>query len=328
MGINTQLGVKDESTWGTAVTVDKFFPLLSENIRENVDKLESDARRSGLLVQRSDISIPIYKGSSGTLEIPIMNKTFGFWLKHLLGAVATAGPTDSAYTHTGTIATLYGDSFTAQVNRPFHDSGTNQAFTWEGGKVTSWEITAAVDEEPKLTAECDFENYATGTSLASASYASGLELLSWAHSSSALTIAGTSVPVTSFKIACDNALKTDRHHIRGSGLKKEQVAAGYRDITWELTADFDSLTQYNRVVASTNSGQYAAIVLTLAAPTVIGAGSTYPSLTITIDAARFDEIDIDNSGMDPNMQTLSGVARYDGTDSAVTMAYVTADSTP
>lgn len=326
MGINTQLGVKTESTWGTAVTVDRFFPLLSENITETVDKLESDARRAGLFVQRSDISIPIYKGSSGTLEIPIMSKSFGFWLVHLLGTVATAGPTDSAYTHTGTVGSLYGDSFTAQVNRPFHDSGSNQAFTWEGGKVTSWEITCGVDEEAKLSAECDFENYATGTSLASASYASGLELLSWAHSASTLTIGGTTVPVTSFKVSCDNALKTDRHYIRGSGLKKEQVQAGYRDISWELTADWDSTTQYSRVLASTNSGQYAEIIVTLKAPTLIGT-SSYPALVITIPAARFDNIDIDNSGMDPNMQTLSGVARYDGTNSAVTLAYTTADST-
>lgn len=326
MGIQTQLGVKDETTWGTAVTPDRFFPLLTEGIKEQIDRLESDARRAGLTVQRSDISIPIYKGSAGAVEIPIMSKSFGFWLKHLLGAVATAGPTDSAYTHTGTVASLKGDSFTAQINRPFHDSETNQAFTFEGGKVTSWEIMLGVDEEAKLSAECDFENYSTATALATASYASGLELMSWAHSESTLTIAGTQVPVTSFKLSCDNALKTDRHYIRGSGLKKEQVANAWREITWELTADWDSLTQYNRVITTTNAGQYAQIIATVKAPTLIGL-SSYPALTITIPAARFDEIDIDNSGFDPNMQTLSGVVRFDGTNSPVTVAYTTADST-
>ncbi len=327
MPIETQVGYKDESTWGTAVVVDHFMPLLSENIAPQIDKLESDARRSGLHVQRSDISIPIIKGYSGSIELPIMSKGFGFWLKHLLGTVATAGPTDSAYTHTGTIGSLLNDSFTLQVNRPFHDSETNQAFTYEGGKVTSWEITAGVDEEVKFSAEVDFENGTTATALASASYPTSLELLSWAHSASTLTVGGTTVPVTRFSLKCDNGLKTDRHYIQGSGLKKQQVAAAYRDITWELEADFDSLTQYNRVVATTNAGQFAQIIVTLKAPTLIGA-TAYPALTITIPAARFDEIDIDNSGSDPAMQTLSGAVRFDGTNSAVTLAYASTESTP
>lgn len=326
MAIETQLGVRDESTWGTAVTVDRFFPLISESMEPVVDKLETEARRAGLLVQRSDISIPIYKGSAGSIEIPVMNRSFGWWLKHLLGGTATAGPTDSAYTHTGTVATLLNDSFTMQVNRPFHDSGTNQAFTYEGCKIVSWELTAGVDEEVKLTAEVDAENESTGTSLASASYPTGLELLSWAHASSQLTIAGTQVPITSFSLQCDNALKTDRHYIYGSGLKKQQVANGYRDIQFSLDCDFDSLTQYNRLRASTNAGQYAAIVVTLVAPTLIGS-TTFPSLTITIPAARFDQVTIDNSSMDPNTQSISGVARFDGTNSPITLAYVTADAT-
>lgn len=327
MSIDTQAGFVDESTYGTAVTVTKFFPLISESIREDVSKLESEARRSGLHVQRSDISIPIYKGSAGSVEIPIMSKDFGWWLKHLTGAVATAGPTDSGYTHTGTVGTLKGDSFSAQFNRPFHDSGSNQPFSYEGGKVASWEISCGVDQEAKLSADLDFENVATGTALASASYPAGLELLSWAHAESLLTIAGTTVPVTEFTVGCDNGLKLDRHYVRGSALKKEPVADKYREITWSLTADFDSLTQYNRFKAATNAGQYAEIVVALKAPTLIGA-TTYPGLTITIPAARFDEIDVDNSSTDPNMQTLSGVARYDGTNSPITLAYVTTQSTP
>lgn len=326
MAVETQLGVKNETTWGTAVTVDRFFPLISESMAPTVDRIESEARRAGQLVQRDDLSLGVYKGSAGSVEIPVLSKGFGWWLRQMLGTVSTGTVSDSSYTHTGTMSTLLDKSFTMQINRPFHDAGTNQAFTYEGCKLTSWELTAAVDDEVKLSAEVDAENESTATALATASYATGMEMFSWAHAASTVTIAGTAVPITEFSLSVDNALKTDRYYIQGSGLKRQQVAAGYREVEWSMACDFASLTQYERMIAATNAGQYAQIVVTLKAPTLIGT-TTYPTLVITIPKARFDAVEIDAGGMDPATQSLSGVARFDGTNSPVTIAYTSADST-
>lgn len=328
MSIETQLGVVDESTYGTAVTVTRFFPLLSENIKPVVERVHSDARRAGELAKRND-AIPNVLGYAGTVELPIYSKDFGWWLKHLQGATpTTSGPTDSAYTHTSAIATHLGDSFSMQVNRPLHDAGTNQAFSYEGGKVTSWEISAGVGEEPMLSAECDFEDCSTATALATASYTSGMELLNWAHAASLLTIAGTTVPVTAAKVRSNANLKTDRHYIRGSARKKQPVAAGFREIEFDLECDFESLTQYNRVVAETAAGVHASVVLTLKANTLIGTTS-YPALVLTMGAARFDDVTLDN-GLEPNTATLSGVAVLDTATSGtpLSMAYTCSQSTP
>jgi hypothetical protein len=297
--------------------VDRFYPLLSENISPVVERIHTEARRASEHVRRDD-AVPNVLGYSGTVEIPIYNKDFSFWGVHLLGVNTTTGPTDSVFSHTATVGSLQGDSFTLQVNRPLHDaSGTNQAFTYEGGKVVSWELTAGVHEEAKLSMEVDFENASTATSLAAASYSTGMELLNWAHASSTLTIGGSTVPVTKFSLKVDNKAKTDRHYINGSALKKEQVAEGLRDITWELECDFDALTQYNRVIAATNAAAHAQIIVTLKSNT-LGGTTTYPGVTITIPKARFDDITIENA-MEPNMQTLSGTAWFDGTNSAVTL---------
>ena len=327
MSINSSLGVANESTYGTGVTVTRFYPMLTEKIGETVTKLESEGRRAGARVLSNTLSIPIFQGATGDVELPIMSKDMGFWLKHMLGAVATSGPTDSMYTHTGTIASLKGTSFSAQINRPFHDSGTDQPFTYTGGKVASWSIEAGPGMEPKLQMTWDFYNMTTSTALATPSYTTGLELLSWAHANATLTIAGTQVPVTKFSLKCDNGLKLDRYYIRGSGLKKEPVASAYRDIEWEVEADFSDLTQYNRFNQALGANQYAQIVCTLAAPT-LGGATTYPSTTITIPAARFDKADIDNSSTDPSMVTLGGKVRDDGTNSPVTIAVVTSQATP
>lgn len=328
MSLDTQFGAATESTYGTPVTVTRFWPLESEQIVDNVDKLESNSRRSGLIVQRSDISIPIYRDSTGTVAIPVMSKDLGFWLPHLLGgSVSTTGPTDSAYTHTASIGSLKGKSFTAQINRKFHDSGSDQAFTWAGGKVSDWQLDAAPGAEPLLTMTCDFQNVSTATGLASASYPTGLELMSWARANSVFTIGGVQVPITKFTLKCNNSLKQDRFYINGTNLKAEPVANAYRDIDWEVEADFSALTQYQRYNVATNAGQFAVVTLELEAPTLIGA-TTRPSVLLTLSAARFDKDDINNQGFDPTMQTIGGKARTDGSGNCLSIAYTTAQSTP
>lgn len=328
MAIDTSCGVKSESTYGTAVVVDRFFPLISENIVDNVEKLESASRRSGIIAQSADASVPIYMDSTGTLEIPVYSKDFGWWLTHLTGgAVSTTGPTDSAYTHTFALASHKGKSFTLQINRKIHDANTDQAFTWAGGKVTGWSLEAEAGGEVKCSIDCDFRSLATGTSLASASYPSGMEILVWSAAGSYVSLGGTEVPVTKFSLKAGNQLKTDRRYIQRTALKAEPVATDYRDIEWEAELDFSGLTQHNRYLASTNAGQYAALVFALQAPTLIGA-TTYPSLTFTAPKARYDKSEIDNSGMDPNMQTIGGKLRADSSGSTLSVAYVTSQSTP
>src|SRR5262245_44317276 len=115
-----QLGVKAESTYGTAVTVDRFFEYESESIEESYGRTEGDPLRVGSSAIRSDRSTPYFKGAAGQISLDVMTKGFGFWLPHLMGgSVVTSGPTDSKYTHTITEGTLVGKSFTCQVNRPF-----------------------------------------------------------------------------------------------------------------------------------------------------------------------------------------------------------------
>jgi hypothetical protein len=239
----------------------------------------------------------------------------------------TSGPTDSCYSHVGTVGSVKGNSFSAQINRPFNDSETDQPFSYEGGKVASWEFTAAVGEDPKLRMTWDFEDEKTDTALASVTYTSGLEMLSWAHPSTGFTIAGSAVPITKFSLKCDMGLKLDRRYMRGSALKKEPIAAQFREFDWEVECDFDSLTQYNRFKAATNAAQYAALTFGIYAPTLAGV-STYPSWSWTIPKGRFDQDDIENSGTDPSMQTLGGKVRYNGSNSPVTATVVNVQSTP
>jgi hypothetical protein len=319
-----QLGVVDESTYGTAVTVSRFFEYESENISETYGRTEGDPLRVGSGFVRQDRFTPYPGGAAGTIQMTALTKGFGFWLKHMMGQVATTGPAETTvYTHTGSEATLIGDSFTCQVNRPFHPSGTNQAFTYSGGKVSKWTLSNSVEGNLLLDLDVDFQKYATDVALATASYPTGMEPFSWVGGF--VTIGGSNYYVTEFSLEVDNGLDVDRRQIRANALKKEPTSSR-RSGSFSLSADFDSLTQRNRAASDTRAGALAAVTGVWRGPTLLGS-TIYPEFSVSIAAARFDEWSGATEGTDAISQELSGVVRYDGTTSPVVVTYKSADTT-
>lgn len=319
-----QLGVVDEVTYGTAVTVTKFFEYESENIQETYGRTEGDPLRVGSGFIRNDRFTPYIGGAAGTIQMTAMTKGFGFWLKHMMGQVATTGPAEtSVYTHTGTEAALIGDSFTAQVNRPFNPSGTNQAFTYSGGKIAKWTLSNSVEGNLLLDLDCDFQTWDTGVALATAAYPSSMEPFSWVGGY--VTIGGANYDVTEFSLEVDNGLDVDRRQIRANPLKKEPTASR-REATFSISADFDSLTNRNRAASVTRAGALAAVTGVWRGPTLLGT-TIYPEFSVSLAAARFDEWSGATEGTDAITQELSGVVRYDGTTSPVVVTYKSADIT-
>lgn len=317
------LGV--ESTYATGVTPTRTYEFNSEGIEESYGRIESEALRVGQSVARSDRWTPYFEGASGSVQMDVMTKGFGIVLSHMLGGIATAavGP-DGEYVHTATLADLWGKSLTAQVNRPFNPSGTNQAFTYAGGKVTEWELSNSVEGNLVLELGMDFASVSTATALATAAYPSSMDNFTWAGGE--ILIGGSQYCVTEFAVSCNNGLDVDRRCIRMNTDKKEPTS-GKREVTWSLSADFDSLTHRNRAASTTRAGALAAIVGRWVGPVAIG-GTTFPEIKVTLPAGRFDEWQAAAEGPEGITQELSGVGLYDGTNSAVKIEYTTADTTP
>lgn len=320
-----QLGVADESTYGTAVTASRFFEFESEGIEETYGRTEGDPLRVGSGFVRSDRFTPYFAGAAGTLELTAMTKGFGFWLKHMMGSVGTTGPAEtSVYTHTGTEGELLGDSFTCQLNRPFNPTGTNQAFTYSGGKIAKWTLANSVEENLVLSLDCDFQKVADNVALATAAYPSSMEPFAWVGG--VVSIGGAAYDVTEFSLEVDNGLDVDRRQIRGNALKKEPTA-GRREASFSISADFDSLTNRNRANSATRAGALATLTAIWRGPTLLGS-TIYPEFSVSIAAARFDEWSAAAEGTDAITQELSGAVRYDGTTSPIVVTYKSADTTP
>jgi len=326
MPLETQLGTKDESTYGTPVTVDRFEPFISENIQPETFRTRVPTLRSGKQTSGSTEYAAGILGYAGSIEIPALSKGFGLWLTRALGASTTAGPTGAAYQHTAVIdPDACPPFFSAQVNRAFAPcAATDQAMSFEGCQIASWSLECSVDDILKFSCDIVAEDGTTGTALASASY-SVTEPLTWAGSS--LTIGGTSVPVTSVTLSGDNKLKTDRHYQRANTRRDKAPRSDYPEITIEFEADWDSTTQYDRFVAETAAGTQAAVVWTVEAPTIITTGY-YPGIAVTLAAVDFTEVAANVSGPEMMMQSISGLVVDNFSAEPISAVYTTEDTTP
>lgn len=314
-----QLGFKDEVTFNTPLTVDRFAEYTGDTapIKGVAGRTEGNPLRLGSRARRQARTIPYFHHAEGTVEMELLTKGFGWWLKHMMPSVATtgAGPFVHTATEGGSSASI-GKSFTAQMNYPFNPAGTNQAVTFSGGKVPSWSLGCDVDGMLTASLNLWFASMATGTALATAAYpAAPIANFAWSHG--VVTVGGSSFDITNLNIEVDQGMNIERRQIRGNTTAKEPTP-GPLEISWGLTADFDSLTQWNRVHATTVANMSASIVSTFTNGTDI--------LTVTIPGARFDDLSLsDDTGL---MQELTGVGEYDGTNSPLTIAYTTADTTP
>jgi len=325
-GFLGQLGFKAESTYGTGVTVDKFVEFNSESIAAELGRIESPGIRAATRTLRSDRRVPYIMGASGSVEFDVLSKGFGWWLDKALGSVSTGSAAETVvYTHTGTIGSLTGKFFTAQAGVPQISGSTVTPKTCTGGKVKSFELSCAAGEALKFSADLDFANIEHTTALASATYPTSMEVLTFIGGS--LTVGGTATPITKFSVKVDNGLMTDRRYLQSSATKKEPVEAGLRKVDVELGLDFDSLTHQDRVLSATASGAQAAVVLTCAGIGTIGT-TLKPTVTITLPVVMFDGDTPTVGGPDVVEQTLKGVGLFDGTNQAISIAYKTLDATP
>lgn len=240
-----QVGFKSEVTWGTAVTPDKFMPILVARSGSGVpEQVQRQAITGSRRIRRP--------GKSGRvmvkphLELEVSNKNgIGTLLKHIHGGVVTTG--SSPYTHTYNFATPLTDSLTVQVGIP-DAADTVEPFTVAGFKPDTAVFSCAVGEPLKLVIDGSAKTAVTATALASASYSDDEAFI---FTEGTVSVGGSAVAsARSFTLTIAKNLRTERF-VLGSPYTREQLEEGFYDVTLSIEADFDALTLYALAVART-----------------------------------------------------------------------------
>ncbi len=245
-GIGGTLGIKVETTYGTAVTVDEWIPIISEGVGRTEDHTLSRAIRNRYVLASDQWNGGVID-IGGPIELELTNKNIRTLFKAMFGGETGTSP----YTYTPLENTV---SLTMQVGRP-SILGTVHPFTYTGTKITSWEISATVGETVSLSIEVIAQAESTVVGLVAATYPASL--LPYKFTGATLTIAGSSVNnVREMSLSGDNHF--ERRNYLGSQATLEPLAFDLYEYTGTVVTDFESLTAYNRFV----NGTEAAMVMT------------------------------------------------------------------
>lgn len=320
-GLSAQLGVAEETVYGTPVTVTRFYEMLDETMDCDIQRIESAGLRSGVRVQRSDRWVAGKKAVKGDIKMELMDRSMGLWFKHCLGGVASAQPdaggSPTVWKHTFTPGNLP-VGLTVQIGKPSVLSVVHP-FTYHGCRVNEWELAGKVGEIATLKASLLGEDESTDIALAAASYPAAANLMTFVEGS--LTVGGNPMDIKEFNIGGDNKLAGDRYFF-GSRLRKQALDNGVREYTGELDTEFVDLTAYNRFV----NGVEAALVLLFESATVIsGALKFQTKVTANV---RFDGETPKVSGAEALEQPLAFKCLGNTAATAITVDYQTTDTAP
>ena len=274
-GLAAQFGFVSETTYGTAVTVTKFVPLVSESIVEAIPRIESAGIIAGKRVLHSDQWDPGIPAIAGDVGLELYQQGVGTLFRHMFGSV-TSSTTGGVGTHTFSPGDLTGQSMTVQVGRP-QTNGVVTPFTYAGVKVASWEIGIVPGENVTLGLSVVAKTSTTGTALATATYLTGgaRPFRPQGQGAAGVSISGASACVRALTINGDNGLDTERRCV-GQNSIDEPLEASPRSYGGTATIEFSSTAQYQRFA---QGGEYPITFSILATSTA--------AISVSMNA-RFD----------------------------------------
>jgi hypothetical protein len=235
--------------------------------------------------------------------------TMGATVVGMKGHVGSRVVTDGVLNETTTVTSATAVFTNADLHKPIYGTGIpTGAYITARASATSITISAAA------TATATSVSVTIGTPLASASYAASQYPFKFSHGS--LSLFGSAIAnCSAFTLDFNNNLAAERRFL-GTRYVAQPIESGLREYTGNVTLEFDSLTQLDRMAAGTEGALSLAFAIPGTTDTATIAGNIhYEPFTPTV------------SGRDILTQEIPFEFVASSTDaSAITITLVNADS--
>jgi hypothetical protein len=326
-GLGSQFGAKKETTWGTAVTVDKFFEFEGEGLSLDQTYFDGLGLAAGRTFAPQSRTKATTRSAGGDTTIVFPQKVGGFFLDLMVAPTITPViATGTAYNSTFNIgASVPTKSATLQINKPT-TAGVDTAFTYPGSVLT--QATFSMEVGGALTAAftwaCKDETTPgttpAGAALATATYVAGNDV--WAHQNIAVTYNAVSVPATSITWTWEQPYALERFFLDGSGTRAKPIPNGLATVTGTVAGEYVDQVFY----AAFRAGSFASLVATATGTTAIS-GAEYPTFTNTFAATQLRGSSPTVDGPDLLGQSVPFVVKDNGVANAPWVAvYKSSDS--
>ena len=339
-GLGGSLGFAAETTVGTFATPSRWVFFEKENMQLKKVLATSAALNSGLY-QFGSRRVLTGTGIDGTIDMELQDRQLGLLLQNMIGStpVVTAAGT-GAWKQVHNPGTTAGTALSVQVGRP-DVTGTVNAFSYAGVKITDWTIDLSEGQIGKLSMNVDGISQSTATTYTAPSFIQSNPLhfaqgtLSVGGTASttsgvtsitgATTTSGASyvAAVKQIQIKSTTPVNASRHTL-GSLLKKEQLPNAMRVISGTIDLEFANLTDlYQYQVAATETS--FPLELKLVGGAIASSGSN-ATLDIVIPQAFMDTVGINVEGPDTLHQKVAFTALSDSSTTPIQFTYISADS--
>lgn len=326
--LDVSLGLKKETVFGTAVTVDHHMEINSESLKFEPEYKTSQGLRVGSIGDRSARRALVGGQSSGDFEVDALSSGMGRLFDAAVGPGVSTVVAGSVYQQLFTPdPDDFPTTYTLQKALPWL-GGARQSQTYRGMMCTGFELTAKAGDLLKLKTSWVGKDMIRDVAVAAPSYPTAAEVLSFAGASvklggtvtppttTALATGGTALAnIRDFSVKLENNLDGNGKNMGGGGLLTRPKALGRRVLSGKFTAEYDS----DDLLDAYLDNEPLALVLNFAGAAEIAAG-VVPVLQITVPDIRLDgEVpaanggdvitqSIDFSGYDPDSAQMIYVA--------------------
>jgi len=306
---DASVGTAVESTYGTPVTVTRWYEFVDESFDYEKTVKQGAGIRVGSKVARSARRVVTETQAKGDLTVELGSKGLGTLLQTCFGTGVSTLVSGTTYQQNFTLGSTP-PSMTVQKGLVRAD-GTVDPYTYNGGVVDSFEIDCPQGDIAKLKSSFVFRDVLTATAYAAPSYATGGSLFHFAQgaitiggtvtapTTTALATGGTTVAnVRDFNLKVDNHLTADRFNYGGAG-KMAAPTLGLRGITGKMTIEYTDRTLVDAYIADTP----LALSLTFTSAETLSTGTaqfqiTLPEIKLNGELPKANGTDLITLGVD------------------------------
>lgn len=290
------VGIKKETDYGTAVTVDRFPEFTEQALTQKIETKDGEGLRVGKVVARQARRAVVKTTTEGSIDLEWCTKGLGVFVEAMLGSNTSTVRTGSIYQQVAVPAvTDPMPSYTIQAGVPPVGGGSTLAQTFVGQVCESWEMSAEAGGIVKLSTSWVGKEVKTDVAYAAPSYVASSHLYTFRHGAAALGVNGTAtltVPtatalgtttatadsrITKFTLKGENS-PDEGGIVFGSGGKRgRRPAYGVRKFGGSITVELTDATMRDYYLNQTPLH----LVLTFTTEEVVTAG-TYATLQVVI----------------------------------------------
>lgn len=301
------VGMSAESVYGTYVAPTRFAEAEAK-LKYDVQTVQSPALRPSKRVALASRNSVAKYDVSGDLEMDVLTKGAGFYLKGMFGAVtSTQDASTTVYQHVFTPSqSAAPPSYTIQEVLPLLD-GTLQPHTFTGCSFSSFELTAAADAMLRMKFGLVGKQLVTATGAVAATYLSpdpdvftflhgniklGGTLTAPTTTALATSSAAAAVNVKDVTITVNNGLDSEGWNLGGAGMRSRSPVNGAMKVTGKMTVEYTDNVLRDAYLAQTS----LPLLLTFTHPTPIVA-ALLGSFQVALPAIRLKgEVPASNGG--------------------------------